>query len=78
MISEDRSVHIPVPDIQRSKTLDETGCGDQVTAVVSAELAMGNDVDSAAKQAILAGTLQFNRLGIQPVSIEDLKNINPE
>jgi bifunctional ADP-heptose synthase (sugar kinase/adenylyltransferase) len=55
-----------------SSTQDETGCGDQVMAALCAFLSGGEDLQSAAAKAILAGTLQFYRTGIQPITLEDI------
>ncbi|MBD3224545.1 MAG: hypothetical protein GF313_07435 [Caldithrix sp.] len=72
--NKDTALHIPVPDIIRNDQdeQDETGCGDQVTAIVAAGLAEGLDVIKAARLAVKAGTLQFYRSGIQPVERENL------
>jgi sugar/nucleoside kinase (ribokinase family) len=51
---------------------DETGCGDQTTATLCALLSQGPDMARAVRTAILAGTLQFHRRGIQPVTREEL------
>ena len=64
--------HIPAPHVTDDATLDETGCGDQATAVLAAFLAEGKILPEAARWAILAGTLQFQRSGIQPVSKAEL------
>lgn len=64
--------HILIPEIKASAVKDETGCGDQVTAVLASELAIGTDIIKAAEIATKAGTMQFYRVGIQPISKEDL------
>ncbi|MFZ0390892.1 MAG: PfkB family carbohydrate kinase [Calditrichia bacterium] len=74
LFNEQTRLHISVPDIQfPAKQSDETGCGDQVTAVICAVLANGGSVWEAAQKALLAGTLQFHRSGIQPVEAEVLE-----
>ncbi len=67
-------LHIPIPDIEglEDEVQDETGCGDQVTAIMAAALATGKTVEEAAQLAVKAGTLQFHRAGIQPVDKEKL------
>lgn len=66
------SLHIRVPDVEDSTVNDETGCGDQVTAIVASCLAEGRDLIEAAELAVRAGTLQFHKAGIQPVSRQEL------
>lgn len=63
---------LPVPRIRLRGRSDATGCGDQVMAVLCAELSAGRTLPEAARAAILAGTLQFYRVGIQPVSRKEI------
>ena len=72
LISPYIAEHIEIPHVSLSGTKDETGCGDQVTAMVTAALAEGRDLLVAARRAITAGTLQFYRSGIQPIEREIL------
>lgn len=72
LFSRDFSEHIPCPVVKDTGIHDETGCGDQVTAVVASCLAEGKNLREACRLAILAGTLQFYRAGIRPVSKDDL------
>jgi ribokinase len=67
-------VLLPIPQLKskRDNNCDETGCGDQTMAALCAALLAGCDLLSATKQAMLAGTLQFFRLGIIPVTREEL------
>ncbi len=65
--------HIPVPRITAGDIKDETGCGDQVTAVLCAELLRGKNLWEAGAAAVLAGTMQFHRPGIQPVTGEEME-----
>ena len=67
--------HIPIPPLQITGTKDETGCGDQTTATLCAFLSQGKDVLESAKLAVLAGTLQFNRAGVVPITNEDLSKL---
>ncbi len=65
--------HIPVPDIASSSgEKDETGCGDQAMAAICAMIAEGKDVAEAARLGIAAGTLQFHKSGIVPVTSMEL------
>lgn len=59
--------HITVPETGGGDIHDETGCGDQVTATLTACLTEGLSVEQAAEIAVRAGTLQFHRKGIRPV-----------
>jgi ribokinase len=59
--------HIPVPRIPEGSIHDETGCGDQTTATLAALLTEGYDLITASRFAVKAGTLQYHRVGIQPV-----------
>jgi ribokinase len=68
------SEHIPIPDVQLGPINDETGCGDQTMASLCASIAAGEDLVQAVKKAILAGTLQFSHLGVQPITADELKN----
>jgi ribokinase len=72
LFAKDFAQHIPIPQITEIEIKDETGCGDQVAAVVAAEIASGSDLLSSAQTAIKAGTLQFYRVGIQPVKRQDI------
>ncbi len=66
------NLHIPCPEVQNSKTNDETGCGDQVTSMVASCLAEGKDISESVKIAVFAGTIQYHREGIKPVSKKEL------
>jgi len=72
LFNEHVKLHIPVPEIQNVGLQDETGCGDQVTAIITACLAEGKELAASAELAIAAGTLQFHRAGIQPVLRSEL------
>ena len=75
LFNHETSLHIPCKKMPGASGSDETGCGDQVTAIVAACLAEGMDMQEAARQAILAGTMQFYREGVQPVSRDDLDKL---
>ncbi len=72
LFAKDFSKDIQIPQITNIETKDETGCGDQVAAVVAAEIASGNDILTASEIAIKAGTTQFYRIGIQPIRKSDV------
>jgi ribokinase len=59
--------HIPIPRVPEGGIRDETGCGDQTTATLAALLTEGYDLITASRFAVKAGTLQYHRVGIQPV-----------
>lgn len=67
-----QGIHVPAPEVEHGEIQDETGCGDQVMAALGAYMAEGKDLPTATALAILAGTLQFHRLGIQPVRPDDI------
>lgn len=66
-------MHIPIPEIASDGQHDETGCGDQTMAALCARLLDGDAIAEAAQHAILAGTLQFNKLGIIPITRIELE-----
>ncbi len=72
LFAGDRKVHIRVPDAAGGDVRDETGCGDQTTAVIAALVSQGYGLESAARWAVKAGTLQYYRIGIDPVKREEL------
>ncbi|HVA10847.1 MAG TPA: PfkB family carbohydrate kinase [Candidatus Dormibacteraeota bacterium] len=69
---DDTQLHIPIPEIQTSGSIDATGCGDQSMATLCVYLLAGKTLKEAAEAAIMAGTLQFHRLGIQPITKQEL------
>jgi ribokinase len=71
--SKSMQVHLPIPNIKLVGTKDETGCGDQTMAALSAALTDGKDILTAVKIGVLAGTLQFYKQGIIPVKKEELE-----
>ncbi|GAB4363163.1 MAG: ribokinase [Calditrichia bacterium] len=64
--------HFPPPSLPPGEIRDETGCGDQVTAIIAALLTEDRPIEEVVRLAILSGTLQFQRAGIQPITREDL------
>lgn len=66
--------HIPVPELKISSSVkDETGCGDQTMAAFAYAISKGRNILEAANIAILAGTLQFYKPGIEPITREELE-----
>ena len=74
LITETIAEHIGLPEVPSEQIVDSTGCGDQVTATLIAELITKTDVASACRVAVTAGTLQATRLGIQPVKRKELQS----
>lgn len=74
LFSDETQAHIPIPEVNTGNEKDETGCGDQTMAAMCAFLQEGKSIQEAAELAVLAGTLQFHRSGIKPVSRRELSN----
>jgi ribokinase len=72
LFSAEEKMHIPSADGITGEVKDETGCGDQTMAVLCAMLQEGKLLKEATELAVKAGTMQFYRQGIQPVSREEL------
>lgn len=72
LFGKEISQHIQIPKIKPSTIRDATGAGDQTMATLSALLLEKKDIMQAAKSAILAGTLQFQKSGIVPVTREEI------
>lgn len=73
LFGEDTEEHIPAGAAPPAGAVkDETGCGDQTLAAFSAALLAGSDVPHAARAAVVAGTLQYGRAGVQPVTAHEL------
>jgi ribokinase len=68
-------LHFPVPKIVFEGPKDATGCGDQVMAVLCAELSEGKSLKESTQAAILSGTLQFGRRGVVPVKKNEIKSL---
>ncbi len=73
LFSKDAQVHIPIPDVGAGDEKDETGCGDQTMAALCASLQDGKAIKVASELAVLAGTLQFHRSGIKPITYKELE-----
>lgn len=72
LIGDGNAEHIPAPAQAAVGQADATGCGDQVTAALCARLSDGATLPSAARFSIAAGTAQFSRIGVQPLTRADL------
>lgn len=75
LFTADGTVHIPAPEAKMGDGQDETGCGDQAMAVLCAALQSGKGMEDAARDAVYAGTMQFYRHGIQPLTKSELHKI---
>lgn len=64
--------HIKAPKVTETKIKDETGCGDQTIATIGAFLSEGEELHEAINLGLLAGTLQFHKTGIQPITKKEL------
>ena len=64
--------HIPIPKIKSSSVKDETGCGDQTMAALCTALAEDKDILEAINIGLLAGTLQFGKSGIVPITKKEI------
>ncbi|MEK7599506.1 MAG: PfkB family carbohydrate kinase [Patescibacteria group bacterium] len=73
LFTEQEELHIPIPQVADGGEKDATGCGDQTMAVLCAYLQEGKSLVEAAKIAVLAGTLQFYKAGIQPITKQELE-----
>lgn len=64
--------HIPIPQLNDLGEKDESGCGDQVMAALCAFMDDEISFERAAEIAVTAGTLQFHKSGIQPITRMEL------
>ncbi len=72
LFTETEQTHIPIPKVEAGNERDETGCGDQTMAATCALLQDDISLKEAASLAVLAGTLQFYKSGIKPVTKKEL------
>lgn len=72
LFTETETEHIGVPEVPLGGQTDATGCGDQVMGGLCAWLGRGADVATAARLGVVAGTLQYHRVGTPPVKLEEL------
>ena len=66
-----RSWHIPPPNLPASPGAESTGCGDQVLAVLCAEILHGEVFNDACRKAVTAGSLQYCQEGLTPIQAND-------
>lgn len=78
VFTREEEAHIPARQIHEVDVADATGCGDQVTAVLCAEILKGKSVMKASELAVRAGTLQYHRPGIRPLTREELEAVRGE
>ncbi|MBI9044498.1 MAG: bifunctional hydroxymethylpyrimidine kinase/phosphomethylpyrimidine kinase [Anaerolineaceae bacterium] len=78
VFNENTKKHIPIPNLTGFDQFDETGCGDQTMAVLCAEYLQGKSILESTKQAVLAGTVQFFRTGIQPLTRQEVMDAQPK
>jgi ribokinase len=69
---DETALHIPAPVVPAGTHPSDVGCGDQTMSALVAALSMGLGLKAAAKRAILAGTLQYQKPGIIPVTRQEL------
>ena len=74
VFNNESEANIPIPHLEQPERCDATGCGDQTMAVLCAEMVKGKGVIDATKTAVLAGTLQFFKIGIQPLKREEVED----
>lgn len=72
LASKDGEKLIECPQVSDSAMGDATGCGEQSFAAMCASLHRGKDIHTAANLAVLAGTLQYHREGVVPITEKDL------
>lgn len=63
---------IDCPRVSEGAEEDATGCGEQAMAAMCAAIYRGKDLQTAADMAVLAGTLQYYRAGVVPITEKDL------
>ena len=63
----DAGWHIPVPNLAAPPEAEATGCGDQVLAVLCAELLHGQSFAEACRTAVRAGSMQYVQAGRAPI-----------
>ncbi|HUQ85170.1 MAG TPA: PfkB family carbohydrate kinase [Candidatus Limnocylindrales bacterium] len=73
LFNKSLGIHLPSPAIKTNSAKDAIGCGDQTIAALAAALINNKNVLEAAKIGILAGTLQFGKNGIVPITKKELE-----
>ncbi len=59
--------HVPAPNLPLPRDGESTGCGDQVLAVLCAEVLHGKPFRAACEKAVLAGSLQYRQSSQAPI-----------
>jgi ribokinase len=72
LVNKDGYTNIAIPQVEAGASKDQTGCGDQTMAAFCAGWASGQSLVEAAKSAVIAGTLQFHKPGIVPITAKEL------
>ena len=67
-------VRLPIPEVKLTGVKNSAGCGDQTLAGFCFGLVRGKSVLDCAKLGVLAGTLQFGKSGIIPITRSELLN----
>lgn len=75
LFSEGIEKHIEIPNIPSTDQKDDTGCGDQTMAALCYYIKDGKSLEEASKLAILAGTLEFQKVGIQPITKSEIDQL---
>jgi ribokinase len=60
--------HIPAPPGSSQESGESTGCGDQVMAVLCAQMLNGVDFSAAVGKAVQAGSRQYHQPDTRPIS----------
>lgn len=72
LASKDGEKLLECPHVAEKGEGDATGCGEQSLAAMCASIYRGKDIQTAANMAVLAGTLQYYREGVVPITEKDL------
>jgi ribokinase len=71
----DEGMHLPAPAVDSEIQTDSTGCGDQVMGALCASLGRGENLVRASRIGVVAGTMQYIRVGTPPVKQQELQPI---
>lgn len=69
--SREGGKHISPPNLPIPPHAESTSCGDQVLAVLCAEMLHGIAFESACRKAVLTGSLQYRQAGTIPIQPDD-------
>ncbi len=73
LFGESGASQLPIPSLMPGPVKDSTGCGDQTMAALCAYLQESYSLEEAARLAVMAGTLQFYKSGIQPITKQEIE-----